>query len=175
LGGTITDIQVRLDITGGFNGDLYAYLLGPQGQLAVLLNRPGISGSNPYGYSDRGFNITLDSASANVHGYGSSYSTNGSGQVTGTWSADGRLIDPQSAGSVFDGASTLANLSVFNGTAANGLWTLFLADLSGGGGTANLHNVILSIVTVPEPQTWAMLGGGLAMLWLFRKRRASQF
>lgn len=171
LYGFITNVSVTLDITGGFNGDLYAYLLGPQGQLAILLNRPGVTGVNPFGYGNAGMNLTLDGAAANnIHGYGSGYSTNGSGQVTGTWGADGRAISPYSAGSVFDSASTLANLSVFNNTMANGVWTLFIADLSGGGGAANLHNAMLTIMTVPEPQTWAMLVGGLAVFGLLRRR-----
>jgi subtilisin-like proprotein convertase family protein len=173
LSGAITNIQVTLDITGGFNGDLYAYLVGPQGQLAVLLNRPGITGANPFGYGDAGLNITLDGAAVNnIHGYGSgAYSTNGLGQVTGTFAADGRAINPQSLGTVFDGASTAANLSVFNTTDGNGAWTLFIADLAAGGGTANLNNVVLTIMTVPEPQTWVMLGGGTALFWLCRNRR----
>jgi hypothetical protein len=171
LGGSITNVQVHLDITGGFNGDLYAYLAGPQGQFAVLLNRAGITGSNPYGYGDAGFNITLDGSSPNIHGYGSGYSVNGFGQVTGTWGSDGRNIDPQSLGSVFDSASTAANLGVFQDTTGNGLWTFFIADLSGGGGTATLNNVILTIMTVPEPQTWVMLGGGLAVFCLCRSWR----
>src|SRR5258708_5106152 len=37
--GTIQDIRVFLDITNGFNGDLYGYLAGPNGGFAVLLNR----------------------------------------------------------------------------------------------------------------------------------------
>ena len=172
VSGNITNVQVQLDITGGFNGDLYAYLVGPQGQLAVLVNRPGITGSNPFGYGNGGFNITLDSSSANIHGYGSGYTTNGLGQVTGVWGSDGRNIDPQSLGSVFSGASTSANLGLFQDGNANGVWTFFIADLSPGGGTANLNSVILTIMTVPEPQTWVMLGGGLAVLCLFRNRRS---
>jgi len=175
LGGSITNVQVSLDITGGFNGDLYAYLAGPQGQFAMLLNRAGITVSNPYGYGDAGFNITLDGLTAsNIHEYGSGYSVNGFGQVLGTWGADGRNIDPQSLGSVFDSASTAANLGVFQDTTGNGLWTFFIADLSGGG-TATLNNVILTIVTVPEPQTWAIsLFGGVALLVRYSCSRRSQ-
>lgn len=171
LGGAIADIQIQLDLTGGFNGDLYAYLVGPQGQMAVLLNRLGVTGSNPFGYGNAGLNITLDSSSANIHGYGSGYSTNGLGQVTGTWGADGRNIEPQSLGTVFDSAATTSNLNLFQDGNGNGVWTFFIADLSGGGGTANLNSVILNIMTVPEPQTWVMLGGGVALFCLCRNRR----
>jgi subtilisin-like proprotein convertase family protein len=171
LSGSITNVQVTLDITGGFNGDLYAYLVGPQGQFAVLLNRVGLTGSNPVGYSDAGMNITLDGLAANnIHAYGSvgGYSLNGT-----TWAADGRNIDPQSVGSVFGAASTAANLSLFQNTDANGVWTFFIADLAAGGGMANLNSAILTIMTVPEPQTWVMLGGGMAVFFVFRRRKAS--
>lgn len=153
MGISISNVQVTLDITGGFNGDLYAYLVSPQGQLAVLLNRPGVTGSNPFGYGDAGMNITLDGqATSNIHDYASgglgSYSLIGT-----TWAADGRNVNPLAAGGVLYGTSTAANLSTFQNTDANGVWTFFIADLGAGGGTANLNGVILTIMTVPEPQT----------------------
>src|SRR5580700_2970733 len=52
VSGAITNVQVQLDITGGFNGDLYAYLVDPQGHMSVLLNRVGLSAGNPSGYAD---------------------------------------------------------------------------------------------------------------------------
>ena len=85
--------------------------------------------------------------------------------------ADGRAIDPQSTPSVFDAASTGANLSLFNNLVANGQWTLFIADLSGGG-QSTLVSWGLTVVTVPEPQTWAMAIGGLGLLLTLNRRRA---
>jgi subtilisin-like proprotein convertase family protein len=171
--GYVSSVQVTLNITGGFNGDLYAYLLGPQGGFSVLLNRVGITGSNPFGYDDTGFNITLDASGVNVHGYGGgSYTTNGLGQVTGLWAPDGRNINPQSSGSVFDAASTAAGFGVFDSINPNGQWTLFIADLSGGG-SSTLVSWGLTIVTVPEPQTWAMVLGGAGMLLALRRRKNS--
>jgi len=169
LAGSITNVTVHLDITGGFNGDLYAYLVNPQGQLTVLLNRVGVTAGNQFGYSDSGMNITLDGLAANnIHSYASggpgSYSLSGT-----TWAADGRNINPQSVGTVFDAAATGANLSLYQNTAPNGVWTFFIADLSTGG-TATLNNVVLSIMTVPEPQTWIMLGGGWMLFVLFSRR-----
>src|SRR5471032_3000227 len=61
----IANVTVSLDITGGYNGDLYAYLSGPNGGFAVLLNRPGVNGASAFGYSDTGFNITLDDSASN--------------------------------------------------------------------------------------------------------------
>jgi hypothetical protein len=168
-GGSISNVQVTLDITGGFNGDLYAYLVDPQGQMVVLLNRPGVTSLNPFGYGDAGMNITLDGlASNNIHDYGSTLGYNLSGT---TWAADGRNVNPQSAGGLLYGTTTTANLSLFQNTDPNGVWTFFIADLGAGGGSANLNNVVLTIMTAPEPQTWVMLGGGLAVLALLRQRR----
>ncbi|HSY17967.1 MAG TPA: PEP-CTERM sorting domain-containing protein [Candidatus Acidoferrales bacterium] len=171
LPGIITSIQVNLDITGGFNGDLYAYLAGPTGQFAVLLNRVGVTGvgaGNAFGYSDAGFNVTFDQSGANIHNYQTSVNPGG-GQLTGTWAPDGRNIDPASAPSLFDSASTSADLGQFVNIDPNGTWTLFLADMSGGG-QSTLNSWGLTIVTVPEPQTWAMLAGGAGMLLMFRRR-----
>jgi subtilisin-like proprotein convertase family protein len=61
-------------------------------------------------------------------------------------------------------------MSVFNSMVPNGQWTLFIADLSAGG-TSTLVSWGLTVVTVPEPQTWAMVAGGLGMLALRRRAR----
>lgn len=168
----VTSVTVQLDITGGFNGDLYAYLAGPAGGFAVLLNRTGLTAGNAFGYSDTGFNITLsDSSTNNIHYYQLGSPTfNGSGQLTGTWAPDGRSIDPQSAGSVFDSTTPTALLSSFISTNPNGTWTLFVADMSGGA-QATLVSWGLTVVTVPEPQTWVLLAGGVAALLAVNRRR----
>ena len=165
----ISSIQVTLDITGGFNGDLYAYLVGPQGQLAVLLNRVGLSSTNVFSYGDAGFNITLTSGAPNIHNY-QDY-TIPTGQLMGSWSPDGRNISPNSAPSVFDTAATTANLDLFAGTVPNGDWTLFVADLASGGGQSTLVSWGLTIVTVPEPQTWMLVAGGFGALLAVRRFR----
>lgn len=171
LEGVIANIRITLDITGGFNGDLYAYLAGPQGQFAVLLNRAGLGAGSPFGYANAGFAVTFDDSSPNIHNYqDGSYSLIG-GQLTGNWAPDGRNIDPQSSATVFDTASTGANFSGFLGFDPNGTWTFFIADLSSGGGSALLNSLTLSIVTVPEPQAWVMFGGGLMAFCLFTIRR----
>ena len=70
-GGTISDVTVSLDISGGYNGDLYAFLAGPNGGFAVLLNRVGVSNNaSSFGYGNSGFDIVLsDSAANDVHYY----------------------------------------------------------------------------------------------------------
>ena len=135
LSGSISDVQVQLDITGGFNGDLYAYLVSPTGQLSVLLNRVGLSAGNPVGYSDAGFNLTLDGQAANnIHYYQSGSYTIQGGQLTGTWAADGRNIDPQSSGSVFDGTSPTLGLNIYNGVDGGGCGRHLDAVRCGSGG-----------------------------------------
>ena len=65
----LTNLQVTLDITNGWNGDLYAYLVHSSG-FVVLLNRPGKSEALPFGYDDPGFDVTFDdAATTNVHTY----------------------------------------------------------------------------------------------------------
>src|SRR4030095_15432052 len=56
LGNQLTDINVILNVSGGWNGDLHAYLRGPNGSIAILLNRVGRTSVNPDGYSTMGFN-----------------------------------------------------------------------------------------------------------------------
>lgn len=176
-GGNIQSVSVSLDISGGFNGDLYAYLDGPNGGYAVLLNRTGVSGGNMFGYADTGFNITLSDAAANsVHFYQSdSYSLNGSGQLEGTWQPDGEAINPDSPAADFTGAQT-AMLSSFDDTDPNGTWTLFVADV-GSGGEATLNSWSLSLTTavVPEPSTLALLVAGVGMAgWRVRSSRRTK-
>lgn len=162
---SITALTVTLNVSGGYNGDLYAYLSHGAG-FAVLLNRVGVGASTPgsteSGYANAGFSVTFNAgASANVHFYqNNSPSYNGSGQLTGTWQPDGRGIDPESATSAFDASGT-ANFSAFNGLNPNGSWTLLIADVSAGSiSTLNDFTVSVSAV-VPEPVTVALAIFGL--------------
>ena len=169
----ITDISVKLNVSGGFNGDLYAYL-SYNGVLVPLLNRVGVSGAsgNAFGYSDTGFNVTLSSTGTDVHFYGASSPTiNGSGQVTGSWQVDGRSIDPNSAPGSFDTASRVT-FSGLNGLNPNGTWTLFFADLSSGA-QSQVVSWELDITAVPEPANVALgiFGGLMALGALYQSRR----
>jgi len=169
--GFTTNLTVALDITGGFTGDLYAYLISPTGTMVVLLNRPGMSSSASFGYSNSGFDVTLSASSSNIHTFeAGTYSLNGGGQLTGTWGTDSRAIDPMGAPSTFDAAAAGNTLLNLNGTSPNGVWTIFVADLSGGG-QSTLVSWGLTVVTAPEPQTWTLLGGGLAALWAIGRKR----
>jgi hypothetical protein len=163
---SITDISVKLNVSGGFNGDLYAYL-SYNGVLVPLLNRVGVTGTgggNSFGYSASGFNITLSSTGNDVHFYGAnSPSFNGNGQLTGAWQVDGRAIDPNSSPGDFDSASRVT-FSGYNGMNPNGAWTLFFADVSSGA-QSTVVSWELDITAVPEPANIALgVFGGLFLL-----------
>lgn len=165
----ITDVRVSLNISGGWNGDLYGYLLyqpvgGGAGTLMVLLDRVG-SPSVTGGYGNTGFAITLSDAGAhpieNYQNY--SYTTTVSGQVQGTWQAN-------------DGSATFGGIGgTFTGLDPNGTWTLFLSDRSQVD-QSMVVNWSLQIEAVPEPATWALIGfgvsfAGVGMVRSWRQRR----
>lgn len=163
----ISEIQVSFEITGGYNGDLYAYLTHGDG-FAVLLNRVGVGETqgDPFGYADAGLNVTFTTSGAfeNIHWYG------GDGMPTGTYLPDGRAIEPLSSPADFDAASTDANLNSMIGLDPGGTWTLFVADVSSGGGQSAISSWGLQIVAVPEP-AGAALVLGLAALGAMAVRR----
>lgn len=143
-GYTLTDVTLSLNITGGWNGDLIGYLSyydGVNTTLINLMNRPGYSGTG-FGYGNTGFAITLSDAGA--HGiesyqtpsYGATY--NGSGQLEGTWNADGSFAS-------------------FDNMGASGTWTLFFSDNSGGS-VSTVQSWSVSLTAVPEPTTWGLIG-----------------
>jgi hypothetical protein len=61
----------------------------------------------------------------------------------------------------------------FGGANANGTWTLFLADLSGGD-ISTLVSWGMDISVVPEPITYALLAFGAAIATLFVVRCRQQ-
>src|SRR5579862_9783844 len=68
---SIEDVTVRLNISGGWNGDLYAYLVHSSG-FTVLLTRVGVSGTSAFGYGDSGMDVTFSgsaSQSTDIHFY----------------------------------------------------------------------------------------------------------
>jgi subtilisin-like proprotein convertase family protein len=124
-------VTVTLEIQDGYNGDLYAYLVHDTG-FSVLLNRVGRSATSPGGYSDSGFAITLDDAAptGDVHRYREALGgTPLPAALTGTWQPDARDTDPALT---LDTDARTARLDSFQGLGADGLWTLFVADLDGG-------------------------------------------
>jgi len=163
LSGAISDITVTLNISGGYNGDLYGYLVSDSG-FAVLLNGIGRTGQNPYGSPGSGMNVIFnDHVGADIHYAPGTFGT----QLTGTWASDGRNVDPIS---VLNTDARTATLDSFIGGNPNGNWTLFLADTSPIGQSA-LNGWSLEISTVPEPTTWALLGFGAVFIGTGAARR----
>ena len=168
LFGGIQNVEISLNITGGYNGDLYACVSFGDG-FAVLLNRVGKSDSDPFGYGDAGFNVTFsDSAATDIHLYGG----NGGNQLTGTWQPDGRETDPQL---VVSSDPRTALLGSFNNLDPNGTWTLFVADMATGY-QSTLVSWSIEIVTAPEPTTIQFLAtfGGLAAAGTWWRRRQAK-
>lgn len=164
----IDSVTVFLNITGGFNGDLYAQLTHSTG-FSVLLNRVGRTAVNPYGYTDPGMNVQFSDNSpavADVHQYrttlfGNETTTLG-GQLTGAWKPDGRAVDPAV---VLNTSPRTALLSSFIGLNPNGEWTLFIADLDGGGqATLQSWGLRLDGDAVPEPGVGGLMLFSL-LLW----------
>jgi hypothetical protein len=162
---------------GGFNGDLYAYLAGPTGGFAVLLNRVGVSNNaTQFGYANSGFaNVLFSDSAANSIQYYQNFSPtlNVNGQLTGTWQPEGVNLDPQSSPSSFFGAPQSALLGSFNGSNPNGVWVLFLADVAAGSQSTVVSWGLAITTTVPEPSALALTGAGLmAFLGCRRLRRS---
>lgn len=156
----VYDVNLLLEVEGGWNGDLYAYLYH-NGKISIILNRAGKTLANPFGAGSTGFLLGFDDqATTDVH-----TSLAASGIATGIFQVDGRLVDPDN---VLDTDPRSNLLSIFNGENADGDWTLFIADVSSGE-TGTLKSVTLEILVVPEPSTALFfLGSFTLMLW--RKR-----
>lgn len=184
----ILDVDVSLTLAGddfgGWNGDLYVYL-AHEGRLSVLLNRPGVSGSDLFGYGDNGFlDLTFDdeATSGDIHVYQDLQPTPGdpSLPITGAWQPDARGSDP---GSVRSTDPRTRFLSSLDGQWAPGEWRLFVADLSPGGAFV-LQNWTLNLTTetpglIPEPATAGPIAALVVMgltgvrWWLARRDRGA--
>ena len=172
---TITNIDVSLNLSatsGGvaYLGDLDIYLTNGT-QTAILTNRAGSRLGSTFGYDDNQF-INVTFSTAGIHDF-HNYRTVVTGletiplsaPLTGVWAADGRGSDPAV---VIDTDARNQPLSGFNGSTANGTWSLFAADLSSGA-THQVNSWGLTITTVPEPGTSIIYG--LVIFGLLRRRR----
>lgn len=177
ISGQITGLTLSLTISGvgtggAYNGDLYATLQHGSG-FTVLLNRPGKTAANPWGYGDNGLTLTFADtvAAPDIHTYRTTLGGPPAGALTGTWSTDGRTADP--AVVTDDPTTRTTALTDLFGLEASGQWTLFVADLEAGG-QARLDSWALNIdvAPVPEPGAWALASGlGLLGFALWRRGR----
>ncbi len=101
----LSDVNVRVEISHTWVGDLTVQLRSPSGTTITLLDRPGVP-SSTYGCSDDNLNVTFDDASGvNLEGY--------------------------CAGSTpwYSGVAAPAQaLSAFNGQSTQGTWQLIVSD-----------------------------------------------
>jgi len=157
----ITDVKVDLNIAGGWNGDLFAYLSHGSGY-SVLLNRPGSTAGNPGGSGVSGLNVEFsDSYLTDIH-------TALNNPLTGNFAPDGRTASPFSA---LDTDPRTAMLGSFKGIDPNGSWTLFFADVSPLS-TSTIQSWTVNVgFAVPEPGCAALVGLALALGFVRRAMR----
>lgn len=157
----IENVTVNLNFTGGWNGDIYAYLLHDSG-FSVLLNRPGRSLGALDGSATVGMDITFDdSAVSDIH---TALPMSG-GAITGFYQPDGRETDPYNT---LNTDARTAMLADFIGLDPNGTWKLFVADQSAGE-TSTLQSWSLTITAVPELSS--VMLAALGLFPLFRRKR----
>ena len=147
-GDQVLSITVGLNISGGYNGNLYAYLVAPNGRLVTLMNQPGV-GVDGFGAASSGMNITLsDASSTSIQSLTGGYGTS----LSGTYQADQALAS-------------------FGSSSANGTWEIYFANLRSGGGDPVLNSFTLNIEVVPEPVNVALGVFVVALLILSGVRR----
>lgn len=173
----IESVSIRLELSAepgfsGFLGDLYAYI-EHAGRIAVLLNRPGRTLEAPFGYADnQALDVRFSDTGPDVHVHRPLDGTPLSGPLTGTFTPDGRATDPAL---VLDTDARTLFLDAFTGLPADGEWTLFLADLSGGG----RHRLVgwsleLELAEIPELPVFIPAAGLVATGWFLRRHRKAR-
>lgn len=159
-GERLVAVSIGLNISGGYNGDYFAFLRSPNGTIVTLINQPGTDmfGSPASGFGNGSANSFVLSASAlqniqNVDGtYGQAMT--GSFSAAGDLNAFGTLARPQDD--------------------ANGSWELFIDNLGSGGGSGKLESWTITeqVVAAPEPlyvvPGLLLVAGSLAALRLKR-------
>ena len=164
----ISKVTVTLNFSGGWNGDLYAYLTNGSG-FAVLLNRPGRVAGSDDGSDTEGMSVTFDDAALSDLHNGIDLLT---GPVMGNWQPDARWVNPLN---VVTGDGRTAFLASLNGQNASAPLTLFVADVAAGSdSTLDSWSMTVSAVSaVPEPgghlALAGLVGGGLLL-----RRRAGR-
>jgi subtilisin-like proprotein convertase family protein len=141
----VSDIKISLNISGGWNGDLYAYV-SHGSDYAVLLNRVGATTSGADGYGTSGLNILLEPVTTHA-GIADIHTVPNPASSPTAYAADGRAA--------YTDTSRPQTLDVLLNADPNGSWTLFFADRAAVS-TATLTGWSLEITAVPEPVNVAL-------------------
>ena len=142
---TISDVKISLNISGGWNGDLYAYLAHGS-DYVVLLNRVGASTSGADGYGTSGLNILLEPVTTHA-GIMDIHTVQNPASSPTAYAADGRAVSTDT--------SRPQTLDVLLNGDPNGSWTLFFADRAAVS-ASTLNSWELDITAVPEPVSVAL-------------------
>jgi hypothetical protein len=162
---SLTKVEVGLVLVsrgaGGFASEMHVSLNKDFGATALLLNRVGVSASDPLGLAYEGWDVTFSDGAANGDIHTSALS---SGIQNGIWQPDGRILATDT--------DRPLQLGVFNGGTGNGDWRLSIADLDTGG-TMRLQSWSLTLTgAVPEPAEMAgVVGLGLLAVAAWRRRK----
>jgi hypothetical protein len=161
---SITSVNVVLTMSGGWAGDIFAYLVHGGG-FSVLLNRPGKSLDQPAGSDASRIEVSFtDDSLADIHN-----AISNAGVLSGSFQPDAREVDPADA---LDSSPRSAFLNTFQGLDANGDWTLFIADVSAGD-IMVLESWTLTVTGVPEPSAAMLALIGMPLLWNRRRKERS--
>ena len=152
---------VTLNISGGYNGTLYVYLIAPNGTETILMNGGAYGAGNNLSLS--GANITLASAAfvdgntvntapgyASINAVDDTAHNSGTPnyQLTGTYLPYQSLLYQDPASARWPGVPT--------GPYADGTWTLGLLDFTAGDAPLTLNGWSLELTVVPEPVPLAL-------------------
>lgn len=160
---SIATVKVSLQVAGGFTGDLYAFLSNGTG-MSVLLNRPGVTASDAFGYADGGLSVVFadGAAQGDIHQYQAVVSYASLIASGAEFEPDGRAVSPLV---VTDASPRGAGLgAAFAGANPNATWTLFVADTVSGGGSPAVTQWGLEFTPTPIPEAAeACLAAALAL------------
>lgn len=161
----VVNLTLDLNISGGYNGDLYGYLLAPNGTYTIFRNTY-VANGDAYG---AGMNIRLQDADLGV---ATGLATTALLSPNSSTTLNGSIQDV-ALGGILNGIYTPLNTfggtiggPQFNptGSQANGIWTLYLTEIGAGDESApTLTGWSLNLAVVPEPVSLA-LGLFAAML-----------
>ncbi len=162
LTGTVNDVNVNMNITHTWVGDITATLIAPNGTSHILYSRTG----------------RVDTACGDSSNLGGVYNFDDQASNTNWWAASAAgdtnyVIPAGNYRTTQAGPQAAANFSpetslntAFNGVSPNGTWTLRITDNAnvdtGAVSAANLEITTAGVPTGPAPSPFDFFGNGLA-------------